>query len=75
MGSRGVRAWQCLECGACGAASSDQPMWMMECDDCGEGHVTWVNDDLEERGYSMRVDRDSPLDASSPISRNDFGRS
>jgi hypothetical protein len=42
-------------------------MWMIECDDCGDGEVTWVNEDLEERGFSVRIDRDSPLDAPSTI--------
>ncbi len=61
------RDWQCLSCGACGSVRSEQPMWMIECDDCGDGEVTWANDDLEERGFSVRVGRDSPLDAPSMI--------
>jgi hypothetical protein len=41
---------------------------MIECDDCGEGPVVWVNDQLEEQGYSVRSDGDSKLDATSSIS-------
>jgi hypothetical protein len=46
-------------------------LWMIECDDCGEGPVAWANDQLEE-GHSVRNDRDSPLDAPSVISRGEF---
>jgi hypothetical protein len=67
-----TRDWQCVECGACGAASSEQPLRMIDCDDCGQGPVCWVNDFLEERGYSVRIDRDSPLDAPSVNSRTDL---
>jgi hypothetical protein len=45
---------------------------MIECDDCGEGPVLWVNDQLEQQGYSVRSDRDTPLDAPASISRSDL---
>jgi hypothetical protein len=73
MSDRGhTRDWQCVECGACGPAPSEQPLWMIECDDCGEGPVAWVNDQLEQQGYTVHSERDSPLDAPSVIARSDF---
>ncbi len=53
-------------------APSEQPVWLIDCDDCGEGPVAWVNDHLEEQGYSVRSDPDSPLDAPSVISKGIF---
>jgi hypothetical protein len=45
---------------------------MIECDDCIEGPVAWANDQLEDKGYSVRADADTPLDASSVVTRSDF---
>lgn len=72
VGRGHMRDWQCLECGACGAAPSEQPLWMVVCDDCGDGPVVWANDELEDQGYSVRSGSDSPLDAPSMISRSDL---
>jgi hypothetical protein len=68
MGIKKPLAWQCLHCGAAGSVSAEQPLWSIECDDCGDGEVSWVYEDLETRGFSFRTDRDSPLDAPSAVS-------
>jgi hypothetical protein len=72
MSVRGhVRGWECEECGGCGVASAEQPLWMIDCDDCGEGPVTWANDRLID-ALSIQGERDSSLDAPASITRIDL---
>jgi hypothetical protein len=50
------------------------PLWQIECDDCLEGEIVWANDALDD-GYWWGNGGDSPLDASSVITRSDLRRS
>jgi hypothetical protein len=61
------RDWQCIACGACGTAPSEQQIWMIECDDCRRGAVVWANDAFEDRGFTIHSGGDGPLDAPSVI--------
>lgn len=48
--------------GSADASPGEQPAWSVECDDCGNGEVMWVHEDLETRGFSLHRGTDRPLD-------------